>query len=116
MKNKRNWNRKAAILAAAVLTSTCFFAGNISVYADGTTVPANVSGGANNTASGTNSSVSGGLNNTASGINSSVNGGYNSIASGTNSAINGGFNQIVRVKVHPLVEALLIKRQKNIHL
>ena len=50
MKNKRNWNRKAAILAAAVLTSTCFFAGNISVYADGTTVPANVSGGANNTA------------------------------------------------------------------
>ncbi|SFI57892.1 Head domain of trimeric autotransporter adhesin, partial [Megasphaera elsdenii] len=90
MKNKRNWNRKAAILAAAVLTSTCFFAGNIPAYADGTTIPANVSGGSLNIASGKNSSVTGGSENTASGKTSTVTGGMKNNASGEYSTIHGG--------------------------
>lgn len=90
MKNKRNWNRKAAILAAAVLTSTCFFAGNIPAYADGITVDANVSGGSRNIASGQNSSVSGGTGNTASGYSSSVSGGSVNTASGFTSSVTGG--------------------------
>jgi hypothetical protein len=90
MKNKRKWNRKAAILAAAVLTSTCFFAGNIPAYADGTTVSANVTGGFGNTASGKNSSVSGGKSNIASGEDSSISGGDNNVAAGNYSSVVGG--------------------------
>ena len=92
MKNKRKWNRKAAILAAAVLTSTCFFAGNYnsSYAADGKVIGGPTTGGFANKASGADSSVSGGASNMASEVFSSVSGGYSNTASEGWASVSGG--------------------------
>lgn len=101
MKNKRNWNRKGAILAAAVLTSTCFFIGENQVFA-GTVVGglkesqndniakgdwSIISGGDNHSIYGSYSSISGGSSNTIGGDYSSISGGYDNWVPGDHGAI-----------------------------
>lgn len=71
--------RKAKTLIILSAITTLCIGSTLNVLAT-TTIPATVTGGSDNTASGTNASVSGGEKNTASGNYSSVSGGYNNTA------------------------------------
>lgn len=80
------WHKKkvmGSVLLVALMLTGGELLGNSISYAEG-------SGGASNTASGTNASVSGGEQNTASGKGSSVSGGEWNKASGEGSSVSGG--------------------------